>query len=91
MNDAAARLRQQPAPEVADNDAELWYAACFVCTTSLQVVRLVRRQRAELPQRDLRGEAYLVVLIQLAGDAEANRERLEDTAIPDIDDGLANA
>ena len=91
LNDAVARLRSQPEPEVADHDAELWYAACFACTTSLQVVRLFRRQRAELPQRDLMGEAYLVVLTQLAGDAEANRERLEDTAIPDIDDGLANA
>ena len=91
LNDAAARLRQQPEPEVADHDAELWYAACFVCTTSLQVVRLFRRQRAELPQRDLMGEAYLVVLTQLVGDAEASRERLEDTAIPNIDDGLANA
>ena len=56
-----------------------------------QVVRLVRRQRAKLPQRDLMGEAYLVVLAQLVGDAEANRERLEDTAIPDLDDGLTNA
>ena len=37
------------------------------------------------------GEAYLVVLAQLAGDAEERRERLEDAAIPDIDDGLANA
>ena len=91
LNDAAARLRQQPAPEVADHDAELWYAACFACTTSLQVVRLVRRQRAELPQRDLMGEAYLVVLTQLAMEAEESRERLEDTAIPDIDDGLADA
>ena len=91
LNDAAARLRPQPEPEVADNDADLWYAACFACTTSLQVVRLFRRQRAELPQRDLMGEAYLVVLTQLVGDAEASRERLEDTAIPDIDDGLANA
>ena len=27
LHDAAARLRQQPEPEVADNDAELWYAA----------------------------------------------------------------
>ena len=31
LNDAAARLRQQPEPEpepeVADHDAELWYAA----------------------------------------------------------------
>ena len=52
---------------------------------------LFRRQRAELPQRDLMGEAYLVVLTQLVGDAEASRERLEDTAIPDLDDGLANA
>ena len=94
LNDAAARLRPQPEPEVADHDADFWYAACFacfVCTTSLQVVRLFRRQRAELPQRDLMGEAYLVVLTHLVGDAEASRERLEDTAIPDIDDGLANA
>ena len=52
---------------------------------------LFRRQRAELPQRDLMGEAYLVVLTQLVGDAEASRGRLEDTAIPDLDDGLANA
>ena len=69
LNDAAARLRQQPEPEVADNGAELWYAACFACITSLQVVRLVRGQRAELPQRDLMGEAYLVVLAQLAMEA----------------------
>ena len=91
LNDAAARLRPQPAPEVADNGADLWYAAGFACTTSLQAVRLFRRQRAELPQRDLMREAYLVALTQLAGDAEANRERLEDTAIPDIDDGLTDA
>ena len=91
LNDAAARLRPQPEPEVADHDADLWYAACFACTTSLQVVRLFRRQRAELPQRDLMGEAYLVVLAQLAMEAEESRERLEDTAIPDIDDGLADA
>ncbi len=91
LNDAAARLRPQPEPEVADNDADLWYAACFACTTSLQVVRLVRGQRAELPQRDLMGEAYLVVLAHVAGEAAESRERLEDTAIPDLDDGLANA
>ena len=91
LNDAAARLRPQPEPEVADNDADLWYAACFACTTSLQVVRLVRRQRAELPQRDLVGEAYLVVLAQLAMEAEESRERLEETAIPNIDDGLTDA
>ena len=93
LNDAAARLQSQPQPEpeVADNDADLWYAACFTCTTSFQVMRLVRRQRAELPQRDLMGEAYLVVLAQLAMEAEESRERLEDTAIPDLDDGLANA
>ena len=65
LNDAAARLRPQPEPEVADNDADLWYAACFACTTSLQVVRLFRRQRAELPQRDPMREAYLVVLTPL--------------------------
>ena len=44
LNDAATRLRQQPELEVADHDADLWYAACFACTTSLQVVRLFRRQ-----------------------------------------------
>ena len=54
-------------------------------------MRLFRRQRVELPRRDLMGEAYLVVLTPLVGDAEANRERLGDTAIPDIDDGLADA
>ena len=86
LNDAAARLRPQPEPEVADHDADFWYAACFACTTSLQVVRLFRRQRAELPRRDLMGEAYLVALTQLVADAEANRERLEHTAIPDIDE-----
>ena len=91
LNDAAARLRQQPAPEVVDHDANLWYVACFACTTSLQVVRLFRSKRAELPQRDLMGEAYLVVLAQLAMEAAESRERLEDTAIPDIDDGLADA
>ena len=91
LNDAAARLRQQPEPKVADHDADLWYAACFACTTSLQVVRPVRRQRAELPQRDPMGEAYLVVLAQLAMEAEESKERLEDTAIPDLDDGLTNA
>ncbi len=73
LNDAAARRRPQPEPEVADNDAELWYAACFACTTILQVVRLFRRQRAELPRRDLMGEAYLVALTQLAREAEESR------------------
>ena len=91
LNDAAARRRQQPEPEVADHDAELWYAACFACITSLQVVKLVRRQRADLPQRDLMGEAYLVVLAQLATEVEESRERLEDAAVPDIDDGLTDA
>ena len=56
LNDAAARLRPQAEPEVADNDADLWYAACFACTASLQVVRLFRSKRAELPQRDLNAE-----------------------------------
>ena len=54
-------------------------------------MRPVRRQRAELPQRDPMREAYLVVLTPLVGSAEENRERLEDTAIPNIDDGLADA
>ena len=36
-------------------------------------------------------EAYLVVLTQLAREAEEGRERLEHTAITDIDYGLANA
>ena len=57
LNDAAARLRPQPEPEVADHDADLWYAASFACTTSLQVVRLFRSKRAELPRRDPMGEA----------------------------------
>ena len=91
LNDAAAQLRQQPEPEATDNDAEFWYATCFVCIANLQVVRQVRRQRAELPQRDLMGEAHLVVLAQLAMEAEESRERLEETAIPDLDDGLTNA
>ena len=91
LNDAAVRLQSQPEPEVADNDADLWYAACFAGTTSLQLMRLFRSQRAELPQRDLMGEAYLVVLTQLAMEAAESRERLEDTAIPDIDDGLTDA
>ena len=72
-------------------DADLWYAACFACTTSLQVVRLFRSKRAELPQRDPMREAYLVVLTPLVGSAEESRERLGDTAIPNIDDGLADA
>ena len=55
------------------------------------MVRLFRRQRVELPQRDLMGEAHLVVLAQLAMEAEESRERLEDTAIPDLDEGLADA
>ena len=94
LNDAAARRRQQPVstePEVADHDAEFWYAACFACITSLQVAKLVRGQRAELPQGDLMVEAYLVVLAQLATEAAENRERLEDTTIPDLDDGLTDA
>ena len=91
LNDAAARLRPQSEPEGEDNDAALWYAACFACTSSLQVVRLFRRKRAELPRLDPMWEAYLVVLAPLLGSAEENRERLEYTAVPDIDDGLANA
>ena len=91
LNDAAARLRPQSEPEGEDNDAALWYAACFACTSSLQVVRLFRRKRAELPRLDPMWEAYLVVLAPLLGSAEENRERLEYVAVPDIDDGLANA
>ena len=91
LNDAAARLRRQPEAEVADHDADRWYAACFECIASLQVVRLVRGWRAELPQGDLMGEAYLVVLAQLATEAEESRRRLQDTAVPDLDDGLADA
>ena len=91
LNDAAARLRPQSEPEGEDNDAALWYAACFACTSSLQVVRLCRRKRAELPRLDPMWEAYLVVLAPLLGSAEENRERLEYAAVPDIDDRLANA
>ena len=91
LNDTAARLRPPSEPEGADNDAALWYAACFGCTSSLQVVRLFRGKRAELPRLDPMWEAYLVVLVPLLGSAEENRERLEYTAVPDIDDGLAKA
>ena len=57
LNDAAARRRPQPAPEVADHDAELWYAACFACITSLQVVRQVRRQQARASARGAHGRS----------------------------------
>ena len=46
LNQAAARVRPQSEPEGADNDAALWYAACFACTSSLEVMRLFRRKRA---------------------------------------------
>ena len=94
LNHAAARLRPQPelaGADGADNDAALWYAACFACTSSLQVVRLFRRKRAELARLDPMWGAYLVVLIPLLESAEENRERLEYTAVPDIGDGLAEA
>ena len=91
LNDAAARLRPQSEREGEDNDAALWYAACLACTSGLQVVRLFRRRRAELPRLDPMWEAYLVVLAPLLGSAEENRERLEYTAVPEIDDGLADA
>ena len=48
--------------------AALWYAACFACTSSLQVVRLFRRKRAELPRLDPMWEAYLVVLVLSVGE-----------------------
>ena len=94
LNDAAARLRPKSEPAGADgedNDAALWYADCFSCTSSLQVVRVFRGKRAELPRLDPMWEAYLVVLAPLLGSAEENRERLEYTAVPDIDDGLTDA
>ena len=89
LNDAAARLRTRSEGE--DNDAALWYAACLACTSGLQVVRLFRRRRAELPRLDPMWEAYLVVLIPLLESAEENRERLEHAAVPEIADGLADA
>ena len=91
LNDAAARLRTRSEGEGEDNDAALWYAACLACTSGLQVVRLFRRRRAELPRLDPMWEAYLVVLAPLLGSVEENRERLEYTAVPEIDDGLADA
>ena len=91
LNDAATRLRPKSEPEGEDYDAALWYAACFACTSSLQVVRLFRRKRAELPRLDPMWEAFLEVLAPLLGSAEESRERLEYTAVPDIDDGLADA
>ena len=39
LNDAAARLRPQPEPEVADHDADLWYAACFACFACIATSR----------------------------------------------------
>ena len=75
LNDAAARLRPQSESEGEDNDAALWYAACFACTSSLQVVRLFRPKRAELPQLDPMWEAYLVVLAPLLGSAEQAPQR----------------
>ena len=72
LNDAAARLRPQSEPEGEDNDAALWYAACFACTSSLQVVRLFRRKRAELLRLDPMWEAYLVVQAPLLESAEEN-------------------
>ena len=75
LNDAAARLRPQSESEGEDNDAALWYAACFACTSSLQVVRLFRPKRAELPRLDPMWEAYLVVLAPLLGSAEQAPQR----------------
>ena len=91
LNHAAARLRPQADLEGEANDAALWYAACFACASSLEVVRLFRRKRAELARLDPMWEGYLVVLASLLGSAEENRERLEYTAVPEIDDGLADA
>ena len=91
LNHAAARLRPKSEPGGEDNDAALWYAACLACTSGLQVVRLFRRKRAELARLDPMWGAYLVVLAPLLESAEENRERLEYTAVPDIDDGLAEA
>ena len=91
LNHAAARLRPQSKSEGADSDTALWYASCFACTSSLEVVRLFRRKRAELPRLDPMWEAYLVVLASMLGSAEENRERLEYAAVPEIDDGLAEA
>ena len=91
LNDAAARLRRQSEREGEGNDAALWYAACFACTSSLEVVRLFRRMRAGLSRLDLMWEGYMVVLAPLMESAKENRERLEYTAVPDIGDGLADA
>ena len=91
LNQAAARLRRQSEREGEDNDAALWYAACFACTSSLEVVRLFRRRRTVLARLDPMWEGYLVVLAQLLESAEENRERLEYTIVPDIGDGLAEA
>ena len=71
LNDAAARLRPKSEPtgaDGADNDAALWYAACFSCTSGLQVVRLFRGKRAGLARLDPMWEAYLVVLAPLLGE-----------------------
>ena len=70
LNDAAARLRRQSEREGEGNDAALWYAACFACTSSLEVVRLFRRRRAGLSRLDLMWEGYMVVLAPLIGECQ---------------------
>ena len=91
VRDAAERVRRQREPASENGDASLWYAACFDCTTVLEAVRRFHQLRAELPQGDPMRDPWLTIMLDLAQEASGNRARLQDTAIPDLDDGLAVA
>ena len=92
LHDAAARLRQQPESEVADHDAELWYAACFVCTTSLPGGATGTPPAGQASGNGTSWERPTWwCWPSWWGTPRQSRERLEGTAIPDIDDGLTDA
>ena len=91
VRDAAERVRRQREPASENGDASLWYAACFDCTTGLEAVRRFHQLRAELPQGDPMRDPWLTIMLDLAQEASGNRARLQDAALPDLDDGLAVA
>ena len=91
VRDAAERVRRQREPASENPDASLWYAACFDCTTGLEAVRRFHQLRVELPQEDPMRDACLAIMLNLAQEAAGNRDRLRDTALPDLNDGLAVA
>ena len=91
VRDAAERVRRQREPASENGDASLWYAACFDCTTGLEAGRRFHQLRAELPQGDPLRDPCLTIMLDLAQEASGNRDRLRDTALPDLNDGLAVA